>query len=80
MAQNHTGQSNQELDLNYFVCTLGQAAALNARNPHQWKTINSFIDFQAQRFPDSHAVGFPVPPDGADGDSEWGFLTYSGCC
>ena len=80
MAQDHTGQSNEEPDLNYFVCTLGQAAALNTRNPHQWRNINSFIDFKAQKSPDSHAVGFPVPPAGTDGDSEWGFLTYSGCC
>lgn len=51
-------------DLNYFVCTLGQAVKINQRNPHQYSTINEFIDHQAHNIPDRLAVAFPVPKDG----------------
>lgn len=48
-------------DLNYFVCTLGQAVEVNKKDPHQFKTINEFLDYQARVAPDRLAVGFPVP-------------------
>ncbi|KAI4136432.1 MAG: hypothetical protein L6R39_007789, partial [Caloplaca ligustica] len=63
-------------DLNYFVCTLGQAVEVNHKRPHSFKTINGFIDHQAHVVPDSLAVGFPVPTaDRSDG--EWDYQTFS---
>lgn len=43
-------------DVNYFTCTLGQAALL-ATNPNS-KTITEFIKEQATRLPDVFAAGF----------------------
>ena len=65
------------LNVNYFVCTLGQAATLNAKKPHSFKTANDFIDLQAQRCPTRPAVGFPTPPKDKDIDGEWDSVTYS---
>lgn len=53
-------------DLNYFVCTLGQAVEVKKRYPHQFKTINEFLDHQAQVIPASLAVGFPTPAANRD--------------
>ncbi|KAL9601196.1 MAG: hypothetical protein Q9219_002696 [cf. Caloplaca sp. 3 TL-2023] len=50
-------------DVNYFVCTLGQATEINQTNPHRYTTINEFVDHQADTIPDSLAVGFPMPSD-----------------
>ena len=47
-----------EEDLNYFVCTLGQAAVWNEKHRHSFETINDLIDGQAENFPDAPAVGF----------------------
>lgn len=47
-----------EEDLNYFVCTLGQAAVWNEKHPHSFETINDLIDEQAEKVPDAPAVGF----------------------
>ena len=65
------------LNINYFVCTLGQAATLNAKKSHSFKTANDFIDLQAQQCPTRPAVGFPVPPKDKDIDGEWNSVTYS---
>ena len=65
------------LDVNYFVCTLGQAAALNEKQPHSFKTVNEFIDLQARQYPARPAVGFPVPPKNKETDNEWNSVTYS---
>lgn len=46
---------------NYFTCTLGQAAAIGTFDTNKVKTITDFIEYQAGRFPDHYAVGFPVP-------------------
>jgi acyl-coenzyme A synthetase/AMP-(fatty) acid ligase len=48
------------MQTNYFVCTLGQASALSSK-AKQYRTINEFLDFQAQRHSLLPAVGFPVP-------------------
>ena len=48
-----------DLQVNYFVCTLGQAATLNEQNTHAYKTINEFFDEQA--LSSDPAVGFPRP-------------------
>ena len=45
---------------NYFVCTLGQAAELNATNPHSYKTITEFLEEKNATVPDDPAVGFPI--------------------
>ncbi|KAF1838624.1 acetyl-CoA synthetase-like protein [Decorospora gaudefroyi] len=45
---------------NYFVCTLGQAAALNT-NPKSYRNVSEFISRQSQHHPLLPAVGFPVP-------------------
>jgi len=58
------------LETNYFVCTLGQAASINAQRPHHFSNINEFLDRQAQAIPDAPAVGFPIPSR-RDGNSEW---------
>lgn len=68
------------VDVNYFVCTLGQATALIAQKPHLFKTVNEFIDHQARQHPNHPAVGFPVPPekDKSDkSDKEWRRAVYS---
>lgn len=64
-------------DLNYFTCTLGQAAELNTVDQHSWKTINEFIDRQAQENPNRPAVGFPVPLNNKTQQSKWSFEVYS---
>lgn len=63
--------------VNYFVCTLGQAATLNAEKPHSFKNINDFIDLQARQKSTCPALGFPVPPKDKETDSQWSFRVYS---
>ncbi|RMZ73935.1 nonribosomal peptide synthetase [Pyrenophora seminiperda CCB06] len=60
---------------NYFVCTLGQAAALNT-SPKSYRNISDFISHQARHHPLLPAVGFPIPrPD----QQEWAYkiLTFA---
>ena len=64
-------------DVNYFVCTLGQAAALNADQPHPFKTVNEFIDHQAREHPSHPAIGFPIPPKDKETDKKWDYGVYS---
>lgn len=67
----------EQPDVNYFVCTLGQAASLNAEKPHSFKTINDFVDLQARQYPTRPAVGFPIPPKNKDAENEWNSVAYS---
>lgn len=62
------------METNYFVCTLGQAAALNSQ-PNSYTTIGQFVDYQAQRHPYLPAIGFPVPQT----QEEWSYkvLTFA---
>lgn len=46
--------------VNYFTCTLGQAAALSGDKHQECENINQFIDRQARQYAGSPAVGFPV--------------------
>ena len=64
-------------DVNYFVCTLGQAAALIADEPHPFKTVNEFIDYQAREHPSHPAFGFPIPPKDKETDKKWDYAVYS---
>lgn len=75
----HVLQSTQEPELNYFVCTLGNAAKINAQNPHVFKTVNDFVDFQARVIPQVPAVGFPIPPDSKTDGPEWHQRILSMC-
>jgi hypothetical protein len=50
-----------EATLNYFTCTLGQAAELNGIFPRDFATVTELIDIQAQVHRDKPAVGFPFP-------------------
>ncbi len=65
-------------ETNYFVCTLGQAASINAQRPHQFSNINEFLDKQAQAIPDAPAVGFPLPLR-EDSCRQWGQKLISPC-
>ncbi len=79
----HISQMKVEPELNYFVCTLGQAAITNAENPHGFQTVNNFLDLQARLIPQNPAVGFPIPSKSRDGDTQWQqrilsmFLSYT---
>lgn len=64
-------EGNRGADANYFVCTLGQAALINAKHPHQFSNINDFLDCQAHATPDAPAVGFPIPSKVRDVGSQW---------
>ena len=69
MAYVHHSEDYQ--DLNYFVCTLGQA---NNGYPQPFKTINDFVDHQARQFPNRPAVAFPIPQE--NGGEQWGQTVY----
>ncbi|KAK4118169.1 acetyl-CoA synthetase-like protein [Parathielavia appendiculata] len=47
-------------DLNYFTCTLGQAAQRKDENPasRSFRTVIELVDLQARDFPHSPALGF----------------------
>lgn len=48
-----------ETHLNYFTCTLGEAATWNAEHPHPFHTVNHLIDEQAKDQGQRPAVNFP---------------------
>lgn len=62
---------------NYFVCTLGQAALINAIHPRPQLSVNEFIDEQAARIPDLPAVGFALPSRGGARDESWSYRALS---
>ncbi|MCJ1435793.1 hypothetical protein MMC27_005168 [Xylographa pallens] len=70
--------STGPVEQNYFICTLGQAAQLNAKRPHAFETINQFLDAQNTYIPDAPAVGFPLPVlnDGSQGEWDYETLSY----
>ncbi|KAL8796509.1 MAG: hypothetical protein Q9195_001183 [Heterodermia aff. obscurata] len=41
----------QNVETNYFACTLGQAQSLNSKRPHAFRTVNDFIDQQNEKIP-----------------------------
>lgn len=73
MAYSHHSEDYQ--DLNYFVCTLGEAAIINNGNIQPSKTINDLIDHLARQFPYHPAVAFPIPQE--NGGDQWGQKLYS---
>lgn len=56
-----------ETHLNYFTCTLGEAAQWNREHPHPFETINDLIDEQAKDLGQRPAVNFPGGCHGEDG-------------
>ena len=55
-------RNNDDNEVNYFVCTLGQAKRLNEKHSHSYKTVNDFIDTQNLKVPNELAVGIPRQP------------------
>jgi acyl-CoA synthetase (AMP-forming)/AMP-acid ligase II len=51
----------RDVSLTYFTCGLGEAASLERADDRAYKNVNEFIDSQAQRIPDKHAVGIYHP-------------------
>lgn len=60
-SQDSTPASMAQADtrLNYFTCTLGEAATWNADHPHPFHTVNHLIDEQAEDLRQRPAVNFP---------------------
>lgn len=56
-----------ETDLNYFTCTLGQAAKWNRDHPHPFDTVNALVDEQAKELRQRPAVNFPGGCNSEDG-------------
>ncbi|KAJ4420820.1 putative NRPS-like protein biosynthetic cluster [Gnomoniopsis sp. IMI 355080] len=54
-------------NLNYFTCTLGEAAKWNEAHPHPFETVNDLIDVQAGEMRQRPAVNFPGGCNGEDG-------------
>ncbi|KAJ9645318.1 hypothetical protein H2199_003324 [Coniosporium tulheliwenetii] len=63
------------MDTNYFVCTLGQAAALK-KNDHEFRNISQFLERQANRVGDRPAVGFLYPRTPDSGPWDHHVLTF----
>ena len=76
MQTSQKNPSEEDDSLNYFVCTLGQAAAINHGTPSPFKTVNEFIDDKSRSIADRPAVAFPLPRKGHDSDLEWHYRIY----
>ncbi|KAF2876556.1 hypothetical protein BDV95DRAFT_590652 [Massariosphaeria phaeospora] len=61
------------MDPNYFVCTLGQAAALS-HGTKPYRTINDLLTYQAEHLGELPAVGFPVP---SQNRGQWGSYLFT---
>lgn len=53
--------------LDYFTCTLGEAAQWNDAHPHPFETVNHLVDAQADELRQRPAVNFPGGCNGANG-------------
>ncbi|MCJ1400135.1 hypothetical protein MMC11_003339 [Xylographa trunciseda] len=69
--------SKTSVDRNYFVCTLGQAAELNAKGRHAFENINQFLDAQNASLADEPAVGFPLPVAHGTNGGGWDYEILS---
>ncbi|KAK2606703.1 hypothetical protein N8I77_005434 [Diaporthe amygdali] len=65
-----------ETHLNYFTCTLGEAATWNAEHPHPFHTVNHLIDEQAKDQGQRPAVNFPGGCAAEDGREMKSDFTY----
>lgn len=72
-------QQEQDPDPTYFTCTLGEAQIFNSKTPHQYETINDFIEYHYHHNPDLPAFCFPEvldkPPQ--DGDPSCGEFSFA---
>lgn len=60
-------EDTTETNLNYFTCTLGEAAKWNEAHPHPFETVNDLVDVQAGDLRQRPAVNFPGGCNGEDG-------------
>lgn len=56
-----------ETNLNYFICTLGEAARWNRDYPHPFETLHDLVDHQAKELRQRPALNFPGGCNGEDG-------------
>lgn len=54
-------------NLNYFICTLGEAAIWNREHPHPFHTVNDLVDEQAKELRQRPAINFAGGCNGEDG-------------
>ena len=66
-----------DVELNYFVCTLGQAAERQLCGNKGFTTVNSFLDHQARAIPSKPAVAFPSPFPAEQLDPAWSYKLFS---
>lgn len=64
---NSKAMAEAQTDLNYFTCTLGEAARWNEVHPHPFETVNHLVDVQAEELGQRPAVNFPGGCAGEDG-------------
>ena len=76
-ATDHETDHETGPELTYFVCTLGQAASINQKNPHSFHTVDEFLDAQAQAVPGNPAVGFPIVSGQQKHEVEWIHQVFS---
>ena len=62
-------------ELNYFNCTLGEAAGLPTKNKAPWRTISELLDYQAQKTGKGAALAFPCDTQGSI--DQWKGQVYS---
>jgi len=62
------------MDINYFICTLGQAAV--QQDHGSFKNINELIDQQAEHVPNLPAVGFYAPSKNSNSFWNHQILTF----
>ncbi|KAK7710297.1 putative NRPS-like protein biosynthetic cluster [Diaporthe eres] len=77
-SQDSTSAAMAQADtrLNYFTCTLGEAATWNADHPHPFHTVNHLIDEQAEDLRQRPAVNFPGGCFAEDGREIKSDFTY----
>lgn len=59
--------ADAQTTLDYFTCTLGEAARWNEAHPHPFATVNHLVDEQAAALRQRPAVNFPGGCAGQDG-------------
>lgn len=62
--------------VNYFTCTLGQAAATRAEHPTSYDTVNDLFDERFKKIPHRPAVGFP---EAVKNKGTWTYQVFSEC-
>ncbi|PVI00292.1 acetyl-CoA synthetase-like protein [Periconia macrospinosa] len=60
------------MDINLFICTLGQAATLQAE-PKPYQTVNEFLSHQSGHHGNEAAVGFPIPSN----EGKWSYVVLT---